>query len=971
MSRISRTVLALGVATGVMFLAANAMAETEVKHFDIPSEEAAKSIPEFARQAGIQITAPVSQLHGVKTPAILGDLDVRSALGRLLSGTGLVVASDDGNTLVLRRGEGAALAPAPAITEDVIVTGSRIHGATPPGSELIELGREQLIAQGYATLDDAIRTLPQQVNAGPNAFTATFGTAGGTQMAGTNHSGGTGVNLRGLGANSTLTLLDGQRMTSSGAASNFYDISTIPLAAVQRVEILADGDSAIYGSDSVGGVVNVILRKDFNGAETSVDYGAANGFSRYTVDQVVGVSWSGGHLIGAYEHLDQTDLLGASRSFVRSNLIPLGGTDQRSANYGEPGTISVGGKTYAIPAGQNGVGLSASSLVAGTSNAFDNYPFLDLTPSKTQDSLLLVGSQSVTPDVELFSHVLVSVRDTNQNLGPDRTVLTVPRSNAFWVSPSPTATSESVYYALGRELGLEQELTDENDYDLAFGGRIRLPFKWNAEVTGNYSREDLAYRLTGIPNSYYLNLALASSNPATAFNPFGDGSANSAAVNSAIAGFQHYGYHTVTDGVSGHFDGPIFSLPAGEVRVAIGGETREEQLHQTDVLYTSTKTAGPSPTGLISFSRQVNAGFAEVNVPVISPEQGLGWVRRVTVSAAVRGEDYSDEGSTINPRFGIDVDLPHDVSLRASYGTSFAAPLLIQKATSPINGLITTVADPLSPTGKSQVILRSGNDPNLKPETARSWSFGGVWKPSWLAGFKLEATYFNIDFTNRISSPANVTVMLQQANIYAPLIIRNPTAAQVNAIQLQPNFGSTPVAPSTIAAILDGRVENEAGQRMDGVDLTASYTHSAWGGQISAAFAATRIIDDEIALTKSAPEVQYVDDAFYPTAWKTRSSLGWTRNGVSITGFLNWQDGSKFVTTTGTQQMSAFTTVDLNLNVDFNQLGYRPLHNIKLTISAENVLDANPPFLNVAGGFDSVNASPLGRFVSLRLARTW
>jgi iron complex outermembrane receptor protein len=117
--------------------------------------------------------------------------------------------------------------------------------------------------------------------------------------------------------------------------------------------------------------------------------------------------------------------------------------------------------------------------------------------------------------------------------------------------------------------------------------------------------------------------------------------------------------------------------------------------------------------------------------------------------------------------------------------------------------------------------------------------------------------------------------------------------------------------------------------------------------------------------------VQFVDNAFYPTAWKTRSSLGWERGGVSLAGFLNWQDGSKFVTSTGTQPMSAFTTVDLDLNIDFSQMGQRALRGLKLTVSAENLLDANPPFINVPGGFDSINASPLGRFVSVRLARTW
>jgi iron complex outermembrane receptor protein len=297
--------------------------------------------------------------------------------------------------------------------------------------------------------------------------------------------------------------------------------------------------------------------------------------------------------------------------------------------------------------------------------------------------------------------------------------------------------------------------------------------------------------------------------------------------------------------------------------------------------------------------------------------------------------------------------------------------LLIQLAASPITGLISTVADPKSPTGQSTVIVRTGNDPALTPETARNWSIGATWQPSSVHGLKLEATYFNIDFTNRVGSPANFTVMLQQESIYSALIVRNPTVAQVNALQSDPKFGSTPVDPTKVAAVLDIRSRNEAEQAIDGIDLSATLTRPAFGGNFTVMVSGTRLLNDRIAIAPGAPLNQFLDNAFYPTAWKTRSSLGWEGGGVSVAAFLNWQNGYAFVTTTGSTPIHSFTTVDLSANVDFEKFGLHALRGTKLTAAVQNLTNAAPPFLNVAGGYDAVNASALGRFATIRITHAW
>ncbi|MEE8294541.1 MAG: TonB-dependent receptor, partial [Sphingomonadales bacterium] len=178
-------------------------------------------------------------------------------------------------------------------TEVVIVTGSHIRGAGPVGSEVFTYDRKDIDELGFATIPEFIQSLPQNFNGGASESTFQLSFENGANE---NLSGGTGVNLRGLGNVSTLVLLNGQRLAPSGRNGSFVDISMIPLSAVERVEVLTDGASAIYCSDAIGGVVNFILRKDYDGAETRLRYGFApeGGLGEVLIGQTFGKTWKGG-----------------------------------------------------------------------------------------------------------------------------------------------------------------------------------------------------------------------------------------------------------------------------------------------------------------------------------------------------------------------------------------------------------------------------------------------------------------------------------------------------------------------------------------------------------------------------------------------------------------------------------------------------------------------------------------------------
>lgn len=305
-----KVMLGCGAALAALMIATSAAAQDRV--FNLPSEDAAVAIPEFARQADIQIVAPVSQLHGVKTLPLRGSMDVRAALARLLTGTGLEVASDTGSIVTLRRipssvhqSDEVIPPAAPTTVGDVVVTGSHIRGAPNIGVHVETLTRQDIDESGYPTVQALVASIPQNFfNLSPEGVQTAGGRPEGLASANSDYA--TGIDLRGLGAQSTLTLLDGQRVAGSDIG-RVVDVSTIPLDIVDHVDVLTDANSAIYGSDAVGGVVNFVLKHQYDGAQTDAYVGASN-HGGYLVDvsQIFGKTYDRGGFLISYDYTRDT-----------------------------------------------------------------------------------------------------------------------------------------------------------------------------------------------------------------------------------------------------------------------------------------------------------------------------------------------------------------------------------------------------------------------------------------------------------------------------------------------------------------------------------------------------------------------------------------------------------------------------------------------------------------------------------------
>ncbi|MEJ0034956.1 MAG: TonB-dependent receptor [Gammaproteobacteria bacterium] len=316
---------------GVCIAPVSATAQSAAQAYDIPADDLNSALRKFSSQSRIQLIYATELVAGKKSATLSGNYPPGEALRRLLVGSGLESQSVNEKTIVLKKAKPTARVAAPvkppvqALAQDdarpldtIAVTGTRIRGGETPSS-VISMDTVEMREQGLTDLGEAIRSVTQNFSGGqnPGVLNTSF------NIANQNITGGSSLNLRGLGPDATLTLLDGRRM-SYGSFVQMVDISAIPMEAVSRIEIVADGASAIYGSDAVGGVGNVILRRDFEGVTVGARYAAASdgGLTTREYNATAGTTWSGGGVIATYKYSSADPIFASQRDYTRNMNDP-------------------------------------------------------------------------------------------------------------------------------------------------------------------------------------------------------------------------------------------------------------------------------------------------------------------------------------------------------------------------------------------------------------------------------------------------------------------------------------------------------------------------------------------------------------------------------------------------------------------------------------------------------------------------
>ena len=982
----------LYTASLLMLVSADAWADDPVARFDLPSEPLAEALIDFYHQSGISPGfAATPQMDKAKSSPVSGVMASSAALTLLLKGTGFTYKFDtndsvdvvpvgspaDGQKSAVALARSAAPQVGRTLTfeeergrlEQVNVTGSLIHGVQDAVAPLIYLKQQQLAMASFATVEDALYSLPIMSLNGPREDLGIDA----------NYQYGAGLDLRGLGVGATLVLVNGQRQPLSGLNGDFVDVSTIPWSAVQRIEVLPDGASALYGSDAVAGVVNIIMRDNFDGAETKVRYGTAVGGRREVMaSQLVGTHWNSGHAMLAYEYSDVTPLDAADRPYAANgDKTPYGGGNYDSyysnpGNFVDPATLQ---PTYGIPAGQNGQALSQAALSPNINLENQFGPF-QIFPEVRAHELYTAAAEDIGQRVQLFFNGRFAERDALRTGFPNTQLLIVPPSNPFYVNPFGGIPDALVAYSFSRDFGPTVFSERSGVYTGTAGAKLQFGETWQATLSESYGRQSLRSDEYNVADPAALAASLADSNPTTAFDPFGAGSNTNPETLRTVN--RDYLIHALSsiEGTRLVADGSLFPMPAGEAKIALGFERREEMLsHDVTSQLNPLQPAVPQ-----SYDRHVTSLFTQLALPLVGDPRNPRAVPRLELVTAGRYEHYNDFGGTFNPSVRIRWIPAESIKVRASWGRSFRAPKLDDLYDTSNNAAGSTVLiDPKSPVGRSLVLVEQGSNPSLKQETAKTWTAGFDIAPSFLPGGTLSLTYYDIVYDNRIAQPAadEPFAILVNESEWAAVITRNPSPTQIAAICNSGDYQGSVSAclASSPAAIIDGRLANLASTRTTGIDLQAVDTIRGSWGRIDAGVTGNYVFKFDQAVTPTSPAVNIVNTVANPLALRLRGTVEWNREGPGMPGpgfglAVNYTGGYKNPGSALVPKVSPWTTLDVRLVYRTRQ---EPgsLSGMEFSVNAVNLFNHEPPFVDDLFGYDLYNVQALGRVVSADITKRW
>ena len=827
---------------------------------------------------------------------------------------------------------------------EIVVTGTSIRGIPPTGSGLIGVTREDAKLIGAASTPELLATVPQ-LNS--------FNTAPRTSNGGL---GSFAPGLRGLPPAATLPLMNGHRLISGSTQQTNPDYPFLPELAIERVEIVADGASAIYGSDAVAGVVNFITRKRVAGVEANVRYGFADDYHAFNAGGIFGHDWGSGSFVAAYQYSENSNITGADRRYRSLDFRAAGGVDTRSAVCPNANVNLFTGTIYAAP-----------SLAPGLNTCDPRGP-VDLVPENRTHAVFVSAQQELSSAVTLWGDLLYSDRrDVVQAALPGQTFVLITAANPFFQAPPGTgATFEFVDFRPDNLVGADHfdQTFRVRSGNATAGVDVKLPGDFKASVYGtfNWSRNDTFQ--PGI-NTTALTAAAAGTTTATALDPFGTRT-NPAVVAAILDNPTDFTNRQRTRIGAVKVDGPLASLPGGELKVALGGEYRRETYMQR------------GSSGGVGFpedlSRNIASVYGELFVPIFGEGNAGPMVHSLALSLSGRYDHYSDFGSTTNPKVGITWEPVEGVNFRGSYGRSFRAPGL-RDLGSTVGSYYAAAAlvdafgarDPSRGAAQVNTILLFGGNQALKPEKARTFSFGVDLRPRFAPNLTAAATFYDIKYDDVIGTPSGLGALLFSDPTFASRVIRNPSAAQLSdAIANTVPFFYTFSAVPAIGNILDLRQGNFGIRKTNGIDFDVRYRHDAGFGTLFGGIAGNYILKYRTQLSPTSAVSNSLDAGIPRTTLRT--TLGFTAGPVTFVNFVNHRSGitASFATPTGTSlyKSKGYTTADLRLSVKLPDTGFTKGTEIGLQIN--DLFDKTPPYFPGTDGIGGTY-NAIGRYAAMSL----
>jgi iron complex outermembrane receptor protein len=1007
--------IVLAVATVAMPVSAQAIAQSY--HLNIPRQQLDGALKDLAQQTGLQIarfsdTPSGSALVG----PLSGDMSVDEALISLLKMSGLtykvvndrtiavmlpgadsaagtstqasgvdqaspatsdngkegkkssseqfrVAQLDQGQTsgaaTVEQAGEQASKKKTVQL-EEVIVTGSHIPTVALQQVQPVQVYRRDEIEQsGQTTLVGFLNNLPDVSTIGNDSLIGVPGAS-------------TTVQLHGLPVGTTLVLLNGRRVETNSYA-DVFDLGNIPVTAIERIEVLPVGASAIYGADALAGAVNIILRSNFNGFEANGKFGHTDGDN----DSDANIAWGrnfdrgGVSIIATYD--DRGQLLGSQRTPTSSTDFPANAfTSNYVIDACSPGNVySLNGQNLpglsspqaGIPAGISGTPtVQQFAATAGHPNECNYHQDSSLIPASNTEGTYLSGHYEVARSIEFFSEILF----THAALQADDVPL---------ISPSHvTLGANNPYNPFGEAVAVSfsypgiPSAYDSSKYLIQplVGVRGSIFSDWHYEATAYLSRDRFHADYLISNSSPAQTAALGSSDPATALNPFTTGVPGTPQLMQSILGSSALIdalFDSRVEEGEALLRGPLLQLPAGPLQLAVGSE----YFHLSQLSEQLIPALGVSDQS--DLSRNSYAGFLEARIPLLAEQGEPQSGDQLAMTLAGRYDHTNDFGGKATWQGGLLWRPVQSISITGSYGLSYQAPQLVDLGGGVQFTYPQLVSDPLRGGQTSSVTVVYGSNPNLQPETGKSRTLGVAYSSESLKGFTASSSYFDIDITNYIGRIAPLVAVANQ-NLFSSLIVRGPPSPQ----DIAKGY------PGPILQINQSPF-NFGELRVSGFDVDLRYAVDSRAGTFTPSVAIANVFRWQSALLPGSPVIDYVSQATYngpgfAPRWKGTAAIDWKKSVLSanITGrylgrYTDYQDFVANTNELGNQWLfDAHVRYQLS---DASQGNSRWHAGTYIEVGAVNLLNKMPPFSYGALPWDSMEYDLRGRFVYAQAGVKW
>ncbi|MBK7730349.1 MAG: TonB-dependent receptor [Gammaproteobacteria bacterium] len=745
-----------------------------------------QSLIELARQADLSLVFATASVPLTPRPAMTGIIEPREALRRLLQGTGLV-AEFLGERVVSIGPECAdavSCTATPATDTGIermdtreieqtivrarLLTGSHISQANHLGTAPVDIiGAPEIEASGAQSLGDLLRFMPAVI--GNQTSTAISNGGDGTAS----------ITLRGLPASNTLVLVNGRRSSNDGIGTDAFDLNTLSPSAVERIEILKDGASTAYGSDAIAGVVNIILKRDFDGLQLSTQYGQAergDGETR-TTNLLWGDHWSRGSVLFSASVFDQSRIWARDRKVSRNaDGRSRGGADLRSsATPAARIALDRGAVILRNPGGEYLSGTEAADFRPIESNDLFNFPDYSSTRVPSQRTNLYGSLQfDLHERLTAFAELGYSDNESDATLAP------TPVFTAFEALPL-TVAADNVYNPFGvefedvrkrfLELGPRRQDDSSETARLALGlqGSGQDGWEWDASYT--WSRAEAEQSMDGLIDGDRLQQALgpaAGCDPAQACIPvnlFGAPGALDQPQREFLLASTHVDGYAELQGIEANLSGPLLRLRAGELMVATGSSYRRESIGSKGAAANPRVAIGGSDVVASSGDREVQELWGEMLLPLFAAAPHR---HHLDLDLAARYSHYSDFGGSTNGKIALRYRPVTSLMVRSSWSQGFRAPSLLDlhartsqtqaflsdPCAMPANvGVLPGCPQPGDPS-RNQFLTIIGGNSRLDAETSQNRMLGVVWTPEIVGGLMLSVDAFRIDLNDVVDASA-------------------------------------------------------------------------------------------------------------------------------------------------------------------------------------------------------------------------